>query len=59
MDIEKPISPFRSWVRNLWLENCEERQIYNDSKLEESEYWNRFKWWIRREYRRIQQLEKG
>ena len=43
---------FRHWVHNLWLDNCEERMLYsNGDKLSEREYFQRFKWWLRREYR--------
>jgi hypothetical protein len=51
-------SKFRGWVHNLWIENCEERQLYADGqKLSESEYFHRFKWWLRREYRHQCQRE--
>jgi hypothetical protein len=43
---------FRNWVHNLWLDNCEERMLYsNGDRLTEQEYFQRFKWWLRREYR--------
>ncbi len=46
------MSPFRNWVHHLWIENCEERLLYNDgNRLTEQEYFQRFKWWLRREYR--------
>lgn len=49
---------FRNWVHNLWLENCEERLIYRDGvRLSEQEYFQRFKWWLRREYKHNRQLE--
>lgn len=45
------ISKFRNWVHNLWIDNCEERLLYGDGKkLEEKEYFEKFKWWLRREY---------
>jgi len=44
--------PFRNWVHNLWLENCEERLIYyGGDRLSEREYFQKFKWWLRREYK--------
>lgn len=57
-NLVKLSSKFRTWVHNLWIDNCEERQRYNESKLEKTEYWNRFKWWLRREYRHRQKIEK-
>jgi len=38
------------WVQNLWIENCEERLIYNQNPLQMKEYWKRYKWWVKREY---------
>jgi hypothetical protein len=46
------MSPFRNWAHNRWLDNCEERVLYRDGdRLSEREYFQRFKWWLRREYR--------
>lgn len=43
---------FRHWVHNLWLDNCEERAVYSTGdRLTKQEYFRRFKWWLRREYR--------
>lgn len=48
-------SNFRGWVHNLWIENCEERMFYRDGeRLDEREYWQRFRWWLRREWRHVQ-----
>lgn len=50
---------FRNWVHNLWIDNCEERLLYNNGdKLTELEYFQKFKWWLRREYRHRQKIEK-
>ena len=52
------MTEFRNWVHNLWLDNCEERVLYCDGdRLSEQEYFQRFKWWLRREYRHQQQKE--
>jgi hypothetical protein len=42
---------FRNWVRELWMENCEERLTYNEIAYKMQEYWQQYKWWLRREYR--------
>jgi len=52
-------SEFRGWVHNLWIENCEERSIYQDGeRMDEREYFQKFRWWLRREWRHRQQTEK-
>lgn len=49
------MTPFRNWVHNLWIENCEERTLYHSGdRLSEREYFQKFKWWIRREWRHQQ-----
>jgi hypothetical protein len=45
------VSPFRMWVQNLWIENCEERLVYQQDPITQQQYWNTYKWWIKREYR--------
>jgi hypothetical protein len=45
------ISGFRTWVRELWYENCEEHFQDNIPKYTHEEYFQKFKWWLRREYR--------
>ena len=45
------VSPFRMWVQNLWIENCEERLVYQQDPVTQQQYWNTYKWWIKREYR--------
>lgn len=55
------MKPFRSWVRSLWLDNCEERQVYGiQNKFTEQEYFQQYKWWLRREYRyqRAKEIER-
>lgn len=45
------VSPFRMWVQNLWIDNCEERLVYKQNPVTQQQYWNTYKWWIKREYR--------
>lgn len=53
------MTPFRNWVHNLYVDNCEERQVYNVGKpLSKEDYFRKFKWWLRREYRHQQRKEK-
>ena len=46
-------SNFRAWVHNLWIENCREREAYGDTDgcADSREYFNKFKWWLKREYK--------
>lgn len=44
-------SHFREWVRNIWLDNCSERDIFNEPKFDMSEYFQKYKYWLKREYK--------
>lgn len=44
-------SKFRLWVFRLWHENLEERFLHKEQQLTIQEYWEKYKWWIKREYR--------
>jgi len=45
------MKPFRSWVQDLWRENCEEYLTVNQKPYTMQEYWARYKYWLKREYR--------
>lgn len=47
-------SVFRNWVRNLWVENTDERGEYHELPYTMEEYWARYKWWLKREFRHQQ-----
>ena len=52
-------SGFRGWVHNLWIENCEERLLYNGGqRLNEQEYFRLYRWRLRREWRNRQQQDR-
>jgi hypothetical protein len=52
-------SAFRGWVHNLWIENCEERMLYNGGeRLSERDYFRFYRWWLRQEWRRRQQQDQ-
>lgn len=42
---------FRSWVQEIWMENCEERLTFQQSPATIKEYWNTYRYWLKREYR--------
>ena len=50
MGVDLP-TDFRAWVNNLWIENCNERDAYGEPQCDPKEYFNKFKWWLKREYK--------
>jgi hypothetical protein len=50
-------SNFQNWLRLIWLENCREHEAHQELPYTLQEYWNRYRWWLRREYR-FQQKNK-
>lgn len=44
-------SRFRLWVQNIWIDNSEEHQLLGELPYSMQEYFNTYKWWLRREYR--------
>ena len=44
-------SKFRSWVRLLWIDNCEERLTYGQDPATIKQYWDTYKYWLKREYK--------
>jgi hypothetical protein len=47
----KEISKFRLWVQNIWIENSEEHSSLGELPYSMNEYFNMYKWWLKREYR--------
>jgi hypothetical protein len=45
-------SAFRLWVQNIWYENCREYEGYGQTPMPVAVYWNKYKWWLKREYQR-------
>jgi hypothetical protein len=43
-------SKFRAWVHELWLQNCDEVDSYRIPKISQIEYFQRYKYWLKREY---------
>lgn len=44
-------SDFRHWVTELWMENREERLLYGEEPATITQYWERYKYWLKREYK--------
>jgi hypothetical protein len=52
-------SEFRNWLKNMYLENCKEREEWNSIPYESlSEYFNFYKYWLKREFKNQRQLNK-
>jgi hypothetical protein len=44
-------SNFRKWVEDIWKENCEECREWRETPLTLNLYWNKYKWWLKREFK--------
>jgi hypothetical protein len=53
MDI-KPTTAFRLWVQRIWMENCDERLTVGEDPVTIIQYWNTYKYWLKREYQHQQ-----
>jgi hypothetical protein len=50
---------FRSWLRQLWMQNCAERDEFGEPNLPMQTYFQRYKYWLKREFRfQNQQVSK-
>lgn len=44
-------SHFANWLRNIWLDNCAEHENFHELPYTMKEYFDKYKWWLKREYR--------
>ncbi len=44
-------SHFQNWLRNIWLDNCAEHDSYREMPYTMKEYFDKYKWWLKREYK--------
>lgn len=44
-------SHFRNWLRNIWLDNCSEHEGFKELPYTMKEYFDKYKWWLKREYK--------
>jgi hypothetical protein len=51
LDQKNQASAFRMWVQNLWIQNCEEHLTFGEEPFKIKEYWDRYKFWLKREYK--------
>ena len=42
---------FRAWLRQFWMENCRERDAFGEPSLPMHTYFQRYKYWLKREFR--------
>jgi len=54
----KKFSDFRAWVHRLWIENCEEHFAHAEPVLDVKEYFQRYKFWLKREYQHQQRKQQ-
>lgn len=50
--------PFRIWLNNIWMENKDEHAEVGELALPLAEYFQRYKWWLKREYKFQQNQSK-
>jgi hypothetical protein len=50
MDVRDP-SAFRLWIQRIWMENREERLTVGEDPVTIQQYWDNYKYWLKREYR--------
>lgn len=50
MDVKDP-SEFRLWIQRIWMENREERLTVGEDPVTIQQYWDNYKYWLKREYR--------
>lgn len=55
----KKWTPFRNWVHNFWVENCEEHLGFNEKPYNEREYFSKYKYWLKREYQHQQKVKNA
>lgn len=51
MDSGHKHSQFRHWVQEIWMENCEEKLTYGEDPVTIKTYWDKYKYWLKREYK--------
>lgn len=54
----KKTSDFRRWVEAIWRDNCEECLVWRERQQTLAQYFGRYKYWLRREYRHQRSLDQ-
>ena len=50
-DQKNQVSAFRIWVKDIWYQNCEEHLTYGEDPYTIKQYWEKYKYWLKREYK--------
>jgi hypothetical protein len=45
---------FRRWLYELWMQNCDEHDMYHQPRFSQEEYFQMYKYWLKREFRHQQ-----
>lgn len=47
-------TPFRRWLHELWLQNSDEHRDFGELPYTKEEYFQTYKYWLKREFRHQQ-----
>jgi hypothetical protein len=52
---------FRQWLHEMWLQHCEEFEgwFHRQPDYDLKDYFQRYRWWLKREYRHQQGDNRG
>lgn len=50
---------FRTWLRELWYDNCEEHRQFKELPYTTEEYFQKYKYWLKREYQYQKKKEQA
>ena len=45
---------FRRWLHELWMQNCDEHDEDHQPRYTQAEYFQQFKYWLKREFKHQQ-----
>lgn len=49
---------FRTWLRNIWYDNCDEHLAHGELPYSMQEYFQKYKYWLKREYQYQRKMEQ-
>jgi len=52
-------SEFRRWVHELWLQNTDEHLAYNQLPYTQEQYFQMYKYWLKREFKHQKQINEN
>jgi hypothetical protein len=52
-------TPFRLWLQNIWFDNKQERNEVGELPYSQEEYFQKYKYWLKREYRHQQSKDNN